>query len=67
MYARDSGFSRMMPHGSNLYVRNYLNQSGMDDSPELVQSQALPLPPALSAVARRLHLNGNERGKLLPR
>jgi hypothetical protein len=57
----------MMPHGSNLYVRNYLNQSGMDDSPELVQSQALPLPPALSAVARRLHLNGNERGKLLPR
>jgi tetratricopeptide (TPR) repeat protein len=66
MYARDSGFSRMMPHGSNLYVRNYLNQSGMDDSPELVQSQRQPLPPALSAVAQPLRFGRQGPGKVLP-
>lgn len=66
MYARDSGFSRMMPHGSNLYVRNYLNQSGMDDSPELVQSQRAPLPPALSAVAQPLRFGRQGPGRLLP-
>lgn len=66
MYARDSGFSRMMPHGSNLYVRNYLNQSGMDETPELVQSQRMPLPEAMSAVAHPLRFNKSGPGRLLP-
>lgn len=66
MYARDSGFSRMMPHGSNFYVRNYLNQSGMDETPELMPPQRAPLPEAMSAVAHPLRFNKSGPGRILP-